>query len=268
MTGASDVGPLRVVRDGHIEVWTMALPEQRNPITGPDMVTAMVAAVDAAERDPEVRCVVLTGEGPAFSAGGNIKEIRAGLGYFGAAPFEAAQGYRDGIQRLARAVQGLELPIVAAVNGPAVGAGCDLAMMCDLRVASTRASFAESFVKLGLIPGDGGAWLLRRAVGPARAAEMTLTGDAVDAAQALEWGLVSEVCEPDELLDRALSLANRIAVNPPRAVRTAKRLLRDAEHQRFGDALTVAGAAQAIAHQNSEHREAVGRRSPDEVRTS
>ena len=109
-------------------------------------------------------------------------------------------GYRHGIQQIPLALRRCEVPFIAAVNGPAVGAGCDLAMMCDLRIASTKAFFAESFVQLGIIPGDGGAWFLTRAIGPARAAEMALTGDRVDAATALEWGMVSRVVEPEDLL--------------------------------------------------------------------
>ena len=111
-----------------------------------------------------------------------------------------------------------DVPIVAAVNGPAIGVGCDLVAMCDLRIASTTAVFAESFVKLGLIPGDSGAWLLQRATGLPRAAEMTLTGDAIDAETAHAWGLVSRVVEPDKLLPEATALANRIATNPLNSV--------------------------------------------------
>lgn len=250
-------GPLRREREGHVEIWTLDLPAQRNPITGDDMVSAVVSAVADVNADSEVRCVILTGAGPAFSAGGNIKDIREGRGYFGAEPFHAAEGYRAGIQRVPRALHSCEVPLIAAVNGPAVGAGCDLALLCDLRIASTRATFAESFVKLGLIPGDGGAWLLPRIVGNARAMEMTFTGEAVDAATALAWGLVSQVVEPDDLLDAARALAARITVNPPLAVRMAKRLIREAQHQRLDDTLELSAALQALAHHTHDHKEAV-----------
>lgn len=103
------------------------------------------------------------------------------------------------------------MPTIAAVNGPAIGAGCDLALICDIRLAATNAVFAESFVKVGIIPGDGGAWLLPRAVGLSRACEMAFTGEPVDAQQALAWGLVSQLVEPEQLLDAALDLARRIA---------------------------------------------------------
>ena len=251
--------PLRVQREGYIETWTIDLPEQRNPITAPETTAAFVAAVERATDDLDTRCIVLTGAGSAFSGGGNIKEIRAGEGMFGAPPAEAVAGYRSTIQRLAAAVFHCEVPIIAAVNGPAVGAGCDLTLMCDVRIASTRATFAESFVRLGLVPGDGGAWLLSRVVGPARAAEMTFTGAPVDARRALDWGLVSAVVEPDELLPAAEELATAIAANPPLAVRTAKRMMRAAEQQRFDDALLLAAPLQAVAHHTVDHRSAVAR---------
>ncbi|HVW43734.1 MAG TPA: crotonase/enoyl-CoA hydratase family protein [Amycolatopsis sp.] len=249
--------PLTRARDGHVEIWTLDLPGQRNPITGDDMVAGIVSAVRDVNADIDVRCVILTGAGPAFSAGGNIKDIRERRGYFGAEPFQSAEGYRTGIQRVPRALSCCEVPLIAAVNGPAVGAGCDLALMCDLRIASTRATFAESFAKLGLIPGDGGAWLLPRVVGNARAMEMIFTGEPVDANTALEWGLVSQVVEPEDLLGAARALAARITVNPPLAVRMAKRLVREGQHQRLDDTLELSAALQALAHHTQDHKEAV-----------
>ena len=242
---------------GHVQRWTLNLPESRNPITGEEMVAAIVAAVEGANADREVRAVVLTGAGDAFCAGGNVKDMAQRLGYFGAAPYETAEGYRNGIQRVTRAMFACDVPIVAAVNGPAIGAGCDLAMLCDIRIASTKAVFAESFVALGLIPGDGGAWLLPRVVGHARASEMALTGDRVDAAQALEWGLVSRVVEPEELLPSAMGIAERIAANPPQAVRMTKRLLRESRSQSLDQVLEISSAMQAVAHQSADHQVAL-----------
>ena len=167
------------------------------------------------------------------------------------------QEYRTGIQRLPLALFNLEVPVIAAVNGAAVGAGLDLACMCDVRIASDKAKFAESFVKLGIIPGDGGAWLLTRLVGLSRAAEMAFTGDAIDARQAEQWGLVSRVVAPEELMQAAQTLAERIAANPGHAVRLAKRLLRESLHTRLDTLLELAAAYQALSHQTPDHREAV-----------
>lgn len=249
--------PLLRTREGNVETWTINLADQRNPITGEDMVAAFEQATAQVMADTEVRAVVLTGAGKAFSSGGNVKDMQQASGYFGAPPAGVLEGYRRGIQRLTRAMFACEVPIVAAVNGPAIGAGCDLATMCDLRIASTHARFAESFVKLGLIPGDGGAWLLPRIIGHARASEMALTGDPIDAYQALDWGLVSQVVEPDELLDAAQVLAARVAANPPIAVRLTKRLLRDAARQSLDQVLETSAAMQAVCHHTQDHQKAL-----------
>ena len=249
--------PLLVERADHIETWTLNLPDSRNPISDPAIVDALCAQVALVNADHDVRAVVLTGAGSAFSAGGNVKDMVDRSGMFGGSPYELRDGYRGGIQRIPRALYHCEVPVVAAVNGPAVGAGCDLAVMCDLRVASSTAWFAESFVQLGIIPGDGGAWLLTKAIGPARAAEMALTGDRVRADQALEWGLVNQVVEPEELLDAAHALAARVAKNPPHSVRMAKKLLRESQHQSLESLLELSAAMQALAHHTQDHREAL-----------
>ncbi len=249
--------PLLVERADHIETWTMNLPDSRNPISDPAIVDALCDQVATVNWDHDVRAVVLTGAGSAFSAGGNVKDMVDRAGMFGGSPYELRDGYRRGIQRIPRALYHCEVPVVAAVNGPAVGAGCDLAVMCDLRVASTRAWFAESFVQLGIIPGDGGAWLLTKAIGPARAAEMALTGDRVKAEQAAAWGLVNEVVEPDQLLEAAHTLAARVAKNPPHSVRMAKKLLRESQHQSLESLLELSAAIQALAHHAEDHREAL-----------
>lgn len=250
--------PLLIERDSSdIVTWTLNSPETRNAISDEDMVQAIVDAVDAANADETVRVAILTGAGSAFSSGGNVKHMRDKAGMFGGDPAALRQSYRHGIQRIPRALAGCEIPVIAAVNGPAIGAGCDLVTMCDLRIASTAARFAESFVKVGLVPGDGGAWLLPRAVGMARASEMALTGDAIDAATALEWGLVSQVVEPEELLGAAHALARRVAANPPQVVRMTKRLLREGQSQSLDALLELSAAMQATAHHTADHQEAV-----------
>ncbi|MGW5339463.1 crotonase/enoyl-CoA hydratase family protein [Rhodococcus sp. LW-XY12] len=245
------------MRDGNVVTWTINLPEARNPISGDDVVDRLVELVEEVNRDIDTRVVILTGAGSAFSAGGNVKDMDERRGMFGGSPHALREGYRRGIQRLPRAIYHCEVPIIAAVNGPAVGAGCDLAMMCDMRIASTKAFFAESFVKLGIIPGDGGAWLLPRAVGAARAAEMAFTGDRVDAATALDWGMVSQVVEPEHLLDAANALAARVAVNPPNALRMTKKLLREGQRVDLDTLLELSASFQALSHHSEDHREAL-----------
>jgi enoyl-CoA hydratase/carnithine racemase len=258
---------LSIARDGHVQTWTLDLPDARNPISGAAMIDALVDAAEAASRDATVRAVVITGAGPAFSAGGNVKDMSTGSGLFGHSPTRQRAAYRDGIQRIPRSLADCEVPLIAAVNGPAVGAGCDLALMCDLRIASTNAFFSENFVTLGLIPGDGGAWFLSRAVGAVRAAEMILTGKRIDAQTALEWGLVNAVVAPESLLASAHEMAGQIAANPPHAVRMAKRLLQQARSANLEMILDLSAAMQALAHTTRDHHEAVdaflNRRAPE-----
>lgn len=257
---ALDAGPLHVLTDAHVQVWTINLPQIGNAITGLEFITALETAIEAANSDTTVRAVILTGAGKIFSAGGNVKEMADRTGMFGVAPIEQRRAYTDGIQRIPRAIARLEVPLIAAVNGPAVGAGCDLAMMCDIRIASDRASFAESFVQIGLIPGDGGAWFLPRVVGYQRAAEMTFTGDRVDAATALDWGMVSRVVPHEELIGQSRALAERITKNPPNALRMAKRLLHEARTGcSLESMLAMAAAMQPLAHSDPEHDERISR---------
>ncbi|GGF26651.1 crotonase/enoyl-CoA hydratase family protein [Williamsia phyllosphaerae] len=244
-------------RTDQVVTWTLNLPESRNPISDNEIIDALVDAVETANADDEIRVAILTGAGSAFSSGGNVKHMRDGVGMFGGTPADLRQGYRRGIQRIPKALYHCEIPTIAAVNGPAIGAGCDLALMCDMRLASTTAVFAESFAKVGIIPGDGGAWLLPRAIGLARASEMAFTGDSIDATTALDWGLVSRVCEPDELLDHAHALAARVASNPPHVLRMTKRLLREGQQQSLESLLELSAAMQAIAHHTDDHHEAV-----------
>ena len=259
--------PVLVERRGDVVVWTLNNPEARNPISEAETIDALEAAVAEVDRDDSVRVAVLTGAGSAFSSGGNVKHMRDKEGMFAGTPAELREGYRRGIQRIPKALYHCAVPTIAAVNGPAVGAGCDLALMCDLRIASTTAKFAESFVKVGIIPGDGGAWLLPRAVGMARASEMAFTGEAIDAATALEWGLVSQVVEPSDLRGAAHTLASRVAANPPQVLRMTKKLLREGQHQSLESLLELSAAYQAIAHTTSDHTEAVdamlAKRSPE-----
>lgn len=248
-------------QSGPVVTLTMNSPETRNVLTGNTAPQEFADACARISADLSVRAVILTGAG---AAGGNLKHMQE---MFDFSPGELREWYRNGVQRLANALYNLEVPTIAAVNGPAIGAGCDLTTMCDIRIASESASFAESFVKVGLIPGDGGAWLLPRAVGMSKAAEMSFTGDTLTAAEALACGLVSRVVAPDQLMAEARSLAARIAANPGGALRMAKRLLREGQHTRLDSMLEMSAGLQAIAHKTPYHVEAVNafveKRKPD-----
>jgi enoyl-CoA hydratase/carnithine racemase len=249
--------PVLYDRDGAIVTLTLNQPELRNPVSDDDVVDAILAALDRLDRDPEARVAILTGAGSAFSSGGNLKKMAAGEGLASAQPVQTRVNYKRGIQRLPRAFARAEVPIIAAVNGPAVGAGCDLALMCDIRIAGASAKFAESFVKLGIVPGDGGAWLLPFVVGHARAAEMALTGDTLNAEEALAFGLVSRVVPDAELLPAARAMAARIAANPTQAVRMTKRLLWEARTASLDTILDMSAGYQALAHATDDNREAM-----------
>ncbi len=241
----------------HVVTIRLNRPETRNAISEFDMVEALVGALERAGADGDARVVILTGTGPAFCSGGNIKKLREEITDSAISPAEIEAFYRDGIQRIPLAFEKLDLPVIAAVNGPAIGAGCDLACMCDIRIAAESARFAESFVRLGLVPGDGGAWFLPRVVGMSKACELTFTGETVDAGEALAVGLVSRVVPDDRLMEEAEDLARRIAANPPQAVRMAKRLLREGRRLPLSSLLEMSAAYQAIVQRTEDHREAM-----------
>jgi len=244
-------------KSDNIVTLTLNDPDVRNAISDEDMISGLVEALHRINDDYDVRCVILTGAGTAFSSGGNVKKMQRHDGMFAGGVYNVRVGYLRGIQRIPLAMYELEVPIIAAVNGHAIGAGCDLACMCDIRIAGKSARFAESFVKLGIIPGDGGAWFLPRAVGLSNARLMAFTGEAFDAEQSLQMGLVSKVVDDDKLMDEARALAQRIAVNPAYGLRMAKRLLREGERSELQTLLDMSASMQAIAHQSEDHKEAV-----------
>jgi len=250
--------PIDYAEDGAIVTVTLNQPATRNAFTDLDVVDALVAAVERLNADPRVRAAIVTGAGSVFSSGGNLKRmLDPDAGLVDPLPARTRLNYQAGIQRVPLAFARIEVPVIAAVNGPAIGAGCDLACMCDIRIAGESARFAESFVKVGIIPGDGGAWLLPRILGMSRAAEMAFTGDTIDAAQALAWGLVSRVVPDGELMPAARELAERIAANPPYAVRMTKRLLREGQSMSLESLLQLSAAMQSLAHATADHKEAV-----------
>lgn len=242
---------------GHIAILTLNRPDAMNALGAPgdgDQVAEACAAINA---DRDIRAVVLTGAGRAFSAGGDVKAMKAREGAFAGNGVELRDGYRNNIHRVVRSIYGLEVPSIAAVNGPAIGLGCDVACMTDIRIAAEGAKFGVTFLKLGLIPGDGGAWLLPRTIGMSRAAELLFTGDVVDAATAETWGLVSKVVPAESLLDEAVALAERIAQQPPHALRLAKSLLKHGQTTSYDTLMEMSAAAQAISHLTEDHMEGV-----------
>jgi enoyl-CoA hydratase/carnithine racemase len=235
---------------------TLNQPELRNPISESGIIDALIGALEAANADAAVRCAILTAAGTAFSSGGNVRAMADGIEQRRAAPTGTLAYYNRGIQRIPLAFERIDIPVICAVNGPAVGAGLDLVTMCDIRIAAESARFAESFVKMGIVAGDGGAWLLPRAVGYQKASEMALTGDMISAQEALACGLVLKVVPDAELMPAARALALRIAANPPHAVRLTKRLMREGRHTKIDTLLEMSAAFQALMHTTADHAEA------------
>jgi enoyl-CoA hydratase/carnithine racemase len=248
---------LLVERNGAIATVRMNRPESRNALSDASHMNEFVDVCAALRVDRGIKVIVLTGNGSAFCAGGNIKDMKERSGIFSGTPAEIRESYRLGIQRVTLALYGLDIPIIAAVNGPAIGAGLDIACMCDIRIAADCAIFAESFIRLGIVPGDGGAWLLPRVIGLPRASVMAFTGDTIDAAKGLEWGLVAHVVPAQSLMAEAYSLASRIAVHSVDSLRLTKRLLREGQHLRLDSLLELSAAFQALAHHTDDHQEAV-----------
>lgn len=236
---------------------TLADPDTRNAITGEETIEELLDVLHEAETDPEVVVAIIDAEGPAFSSGGNVKDMAAGEGLFAGTPSEQVESYRETIQQLTRFLATTDLVTIASVNGPAVGAGFDLVLGCDLRFGSRNARFAHTFIEMGIIPGDGGAWLLPRVVGWQRATELALTARFITASEAESYGVLLEVVPEDKLASRVGEVANTIASKPKPAVIMAKRLLRQARSMDLDGFLEFSAALQAIAHTTPEHVTAV-----------
>lgn len=247
---------VRYSREEHVATITLDRPEARNAYSEA-MVVSLLRALDQAEGDCEVRCVILTGAGKSFHAGGDLKRMQSQSGMFAGGPVALRRQYVDGIQRIPRRLAQFDKPIVAAINGAAIGAGLDLTCMCDLRIARRGAKLGSTFVKVGLVPGDGGAYFLARVVGFAKALELVLTGRLVDSDEALRIGLVNQVVEADELQAAALTMAQSIAQNAPAAVRLTKRAAYRSYDLDVDTALELAASYQGMVQNTADHREAV-----------
>ena len=235
---------------------TLNKPESRNALST-ELCAGLIAALKKADGDDGVSCIVLAANGKSFCAGGNLKEIKAMTAEKKMSPLQIEQWYKTGIQQIPLTMANISVPVIAAVNGHAIGAGNDLTCMCDIRIASEDAIFAESFLRVGIIPGDGGAWLLPRIIGQARANQMLFTGEFIDAKKALDYGLISEVVANDNLLARAQELAKQVAAFPPLAIRKTKELLRAAQSQSLKENLDVSAIYQGVLQQMGDHQEAI-----------
>ena len=243
--------------ENRVATLTLQRDDVRNALTGTALVGDIVDTVNWVNCQPEVSVLIITGDGKAFSSGGNVTAMRDQSDIFNGTPIKIQDQYRRGIQQMPLALHSSEIPVIAAVNGVAIGAGLDLACMCDIRIASTRAQVSQAFINFGITPGDGGAWFMQRLIGYQKAAELAFTGRLISAEEALRLGLFFEVVEPDTLMPRVRELAQHIAAKPPLAVRLTKRMMKLAQRSELPDFLDLCACFQSMAHHTSDHLEAV-----------
>ncbi len=243
------------VADG-IATITLNRPERLNAFDNL-MLSEWRDAIERSDADREVRVIILTGAGRGFCSGMDVAHETAGEGVLQSeeSVAERRHSLRNSVHHIPRALVQLEKPYIAAVNGAAVGAGMDMASMADIRFASERARFGMGYVRMGLIPGDGGAWTLPRIVGRAKALELIWSGELVDAQEALRIGYVSEVCPPEELLDRTREFAQKIARGPATAIQLAKKLVYRSANLTFDEHLDFAQMAMTLAQSTEDAKE-------------
>jgi 2-(1,2-epoxy-1,2-dihydrophenyl)acetyl-CoA isomerase len=242
------VADVEVTREGPVLTITLNRPDVLNALNR--SVHAGLAAGLERAQDPTIRAVVITGVGRGFCVGQDLQEFSAGAG-------DVADNLRRNYHRNVLAIRALEKPVIAAVNGPAAGAGLSLALACDIRIAADSASFVPAFINIGLVPDSGGTWLVRRLLGTTRAFEWLTTGRRLPAEEAREWGVVNEVVPADELMHRANEVASLYAAMPTRAVWRTKQLLDEAEHASFADQLEREAVTQSELTQTHDFREGV-----------
>ena len=241
------------VKDG-IATLTLNRPDRLNALGG-SLREDLHDAVTRSAADPEVRVMVITGAGKGFCSGGDVKAM--GEAKAGQRERPLIEKIAPGRDRTLLAMREAPQPIIAAVNGAAAGAGMNLALGCDIRIASTAARFTQAFVKRGLHPDWGGTYFLPRAIGTAKACEMIFTGDVIDAAEAERLGIVSRVVAPEELMPTAYELARRIAAGPPVAIRLAKRSIYANSELDLRAALQVETMAQNICFETDDATEGI-----------
>ena len=236
---------------GHIAVITLNRPDVKNAFS-PEMIGLWRQFLEGARADQAVRVIIVTGNGDTFCSGGNIRDMAEGR----LKSWEMKRFLWDGVHRIALTMEDLDKPVIAAINGAAMGAGLDMALMCDLRVCSDRAKLAESYVLMGLVPGDGGAFFLPRLVGISKAMELLFTGDVINPEDALEIGLVNRVVPYERLMEETMILAEKIADRPPLAVSMMKRAVYQGQTNTLRSHLDYISSQNALLSETEDHREA------------
>lgn len=243
--------------DQGIATMTLNRPDIRNAITHREIIEEIKCVCKQVNEDLDIKVLIVTAVDPAYSSGGNVKDMKDRKGMFQGTPAQIMEKYRSNLQDVLLSVYNVEIPTIAAINGSAVGAGCGLALMCDIRVASRKATFGETFLNVGLVTGDGSAFTLPRTVGMAKACELIFTGATIDADTALNVGLINYVVEHEQLSAKANEIAANIASKPPQALRMTKRLIRTGQHSTLVQIMEEAAAFQSLCHYTEDHMEAL-----------
>jgi len=218
-----------------------------------EMISELCRLLREADWDDDIRAIILTGAGKSFCAGGDVKAMDEKTGMFAGDPEELRRRYTKGIQQIPLTIEALHTPIIAMVNGPAIGAGCDLACMCDIRMGCRNSRFGETFATLALVPGDGGTFFLQRVIGYAKAMELSLTGRIITADEALAMGLLNDLVETGALKKETEKLALSIAANSPVAVSMIKKAIRQARTAEISGHLDLLAAFQGITQRTDDH---------------
>jgi 2-(1,2-epoxy-1,2-dihydrophenyl)acetyl-CoA isomerase len=247
---------LLVEHDAPLLWVTLNRPQHSNAFSD-EMITGLSGLVREADWDEDVRVIIVTGAGKTFCAGGDVKAMEEKSGMFAGDPEGLRRRYTRGIQQIPLAMEALQTPVVAMVNGAAIGAGCDLACMCDVRIGCEHSRFGETFAKLALVPGDGGTFFLQRVVGYAKAMELSLTGRIVEGEEALRIGLLNGLVESVKLREDTERLARTVASNSPVAVSMIKKAIRQARTAEISGHLDLLAAFQGITQRTEDHFEGV-----------
>lgn len=236
---------------GHIALITLNRPEAKNAFS-PEMIRLWREYLEEAKEDDRVRVIVVTGKGDTFCSGGDIRDMAEGK----LKSWDMKRFLWDGVHRIVLALEDLDKPVIAAINGAAMGAGMDMAIMCDLRVCSDKAKLAESYIMMGLIPGDGGAYFLPRLVGVSKALELLFTGDVLTPEKALQLGIVNHVVPHDRLMDETIRLSEKIAEKPPLAIRMMKRAVYQGQTNTLRAHLDYISSQLSLLSETEDHIEA------------
>lgn len=253
-------------KKGNIAIIRLNRPDALNAFSL-EMITLWIEYLERIRDDEDIYVGILTGNGKAFCAGGDVKAMVSGLGFmnkpeddendFSTLPIDTKHSLWKYIQRIPLLMEEIDKPMIAAINGTAIGAGLDMALMCDLRFCSDQAKLGEGYINVGIVPGDGGGYYLPRIVGIDKALDMFWTGDIIAADEAKEIGLVSKVIEHEELLDKTLQYANRLCQSPQAALRMTKRTVYQGLTMSLKQSLDMVSSFMALAVHHPEHRKAV-----------